>query len=81
MTSVLYEVPGPRAVLRNRILAIVTVLLVLGILAFVIFRFASTGQFTPEKWYVFSFGAVWASIFNALGVTLAAFAAAAAQQW
>lgn len=77
MTSVLYDVPGPRAILRNRILAVLTVLLVLGGLAFVIYRFAATGQFTAEKWYVFSFGAVWVGIAQALGATLAAFGAAA----
>ena len=77
MTSVLYDVPGPRAILRNRILAVLTVLLVLGGLAFVIYRFAATGQFTAEKWYVFSFGAVWVGIGQALGATLAAFGAAA----
>lgn len=77
MTSVLYDVPGPRAIIRNRILAVLTVLVVVGLLGFVIFRFAATGQFTPEKWYVFTFSAVWAGIGEALGMTLAAFGAAA----
>ena len=49
MTSVLYDVPGPKAILRNRILGAVTVLVVLGIFAFVIFRFYETGQFTPRN--------------------------------
>ncbi len=77
MTSVLYDVPGPRAVARNRILAVLTVLLVLGILGFLIYRMAVTGQFDPQKWYVFTFSAVWAGIFKALGNTLGAFALAA----
>ncbi len=77
MTSVLYDVPGPRAILRNRILGVLTVLVILGLLAFVIVRFESTGQFTEQKWYVFSFSSVWSGIANALGATLAAFGAAA----
>ena len=77
MSSVLYDVPGPRAVLRNRVLGVATVAVLLGLLAFVIYRFAQTGQFSPEKWYVFSFGNVWNGIFRALGNTLAAFGAAA----
>ena len=39
MSSVLYDVPGPRAILRNRILGILTVLVVLALLAWVVWRF------------------------------------------
>ncbi|AYF99353.1 amino acid ABC transporter permease [Protaetiibacter intestinalis] len=77
MSSVLYDVPGPRAVLRNRILGVVTVLVIAGLLAFTVYRFAETGQFAAEKWYVFTFTAVWNGILGALGNTLAAFGAAA----
>ncbi|MEH3088253.1 MAG: amino acid ABC transporter permease [Microbacterium arborescens] len=77
MTSVLYDVPGPRAILRNRVLGIVTVALVVAAIGFVVFRFAVTGQFSAEKWYVFSFSNVWLGIARALGNTLAAFGLAA----
>jgi len=77
MTSVLYDVPGPRAVLRNRILGVATVLVVLGAIAFIVYRFAESGQFSPSKWYIFTFSAVWEQILEALGNTLAAFALAA----
>ncbi|MEI2267888.1 amino acid ABC transporter permease [Microbacterium sp. No. 7] len=77
MTSVLYDVPGPRAILRNRILGVVTIIAVAGVLAFVGYRFAVTGQFAPDRWYVFSFSAVWVNILRALGNTLAAFGLAA----
>ena len=77
MTSVLYDVPGPRAILRNRILGVATVLVVLALLGFVIWRFIETGQFSSEKWYVFTFSTVWVSIAEATGRTLAAFALAA----
>ncbi|MFJ6654421.1 amino acid ABC transporter permease [Microbacterium sp. NPDC091313] len=77
MSSVLYDVPGPRAVLRNRILGVITVLVILGAIGFVAWRMAETGQFSAEKWYVFTFTSVWEQILGATGRTLAAFAAAA----
>ncbi|MEJ1092548.1 amino acid ABC transporter permease [Microbacterium istanbulense] len=77
MSSVLYDVPGPRAIARNRILAVVTVLVVLAVIGFVIYRMVVTGQFSASKWYVFSFSNVWMGILKALGNTLAAFALAA----
>lgn len=77
MTSVLYDVPGPRAVLRNRMIGVVTVAAITALLGFVIYRFAETGQFSAEKWYVFTFSTVWVQIAEATGRTLAAFGAAA----
>jgi glutamate transport system permease protein len=76
MTSVLYDVPGPRAIARNRILAVVTILLLLAAVGFVVYRMIETGQFTPQKWFVFTFSNVWMGILKALGNTLAAFALA-----
>lgn len=77
MTSVLYDVPGPRAIARNRILAVVTILVVLAAIGFIVYRMVETGQFSAEKWYVFTFANVWMGIVKALGNTLAAFALAA----
>ena len=77
MTSVLYDVPGPRAIIRNRILGIVTVLVVLGLVAFVLWRFWVTGQFSAEKWYAFTFTRIWEQFGLATLRTLAAFAVAA----
>lgn len=77
MSSVLYDVPGPRAVIRNRVLGAVTVAVILALLGFLVYRMAVTGQFSAEKWYVFTFTAVWEQILAAAGRTLAAFATAA----
>jgi len=77
MTSVLYDVPGPRAIIRNRILGIVTVLVVLGLVAFVLWRFWVTGQFSAEKWYAFTFTRIWEQFGLATLRTLAAFGVAA----
>jgi len=77
MSSVLYDVPGPRAVVRNRIIGALTILVVLGVLAWVIWRFAETGQFSPAKWELFSYSSIWMLFLEATGNTLAAFAVAA----
>src|SRR5690606_34855044 len=67
----------PRAIRRNRILAVVTVVVVLALLGFILYRFWDSGQFTAAKWNVFTFTVVWEQILTALGNTLAAFALAA----
>ena len=77
MTSVLYDVPGPKAIVRNRILAFATVILVAAIMAFLIYRFALSGQFSAQKWGIFTYATIWNQIFAALGKTLAAFGLAA----
>ena len=77
MTSVLYDVPGPRAVRRNRILGAITVLVVLAVLGFIGYRLYVSGQFEASKWSLFTFTLVWQQIGEALVNTLAAFALAA----
>lgn len=76
MTSVLYDVPGPRAIARNRVLGVVTVLVVAGVIGFFVWRLAATGQFSAQKWSAFTYTNVWLNIAQSLLRTLAAFAAA-----
>jgi glutamate transport system permease protein len=77
MSSVLYDVPGPRAMARNRILSVVTIAVVAAIIGLLVWRLIDTGQFTAEKWQAFTYTNVWISFAEATGRTLAAFAAAA----
>ncbi len=77
MSSVLYDVPGPRAVARNRILGVVTVLVVAAVVGLLIWRLAATGQFTAEKWAAFTYTRVWMEIGLAALRTLGAFVVAA----
>jgi glutamate transport system permease protein len=77
MSSVLYDVPGPRAIVRNRILGAITIVVVLAIVGFFVWRLAATGQFTAQKWSAFTYTNVWLQIGQALLRTLAAFAVAA----
>ncbi|MGC5169524.1 amino acid ABC transporter permease [Microbacterium sp. DT81.1] len=76
MTSVLYDVPGPRAIVRNRVLGVVTVVVVAAIVGFFVWRLAVTGQFSAEKWAAFTYTNVWLQIGLATLRTLAAFAVA-----
>jgi glutamate transport system permease protein len=57
--AVLYDVPGPKAVLRYRILTVVVAVVSLGI-AFLIYRaLDSKGQLTAEKWDPFLESTTW----------------------
>ena len=77
MSSVLYDVPGPRAIARNRIIGAITILVVVAIVGFFLWRLYDTGQFSPEKWAAFTYTNVWVQIGLATLRTLAAFAVAA----
>ena len=75
--SVLYDVPGPRAIARNRVFGVITVLIVAALVGFLLWRLYDTGQFSAEKWYAFTFTNVWVQFGLATLRTLAAFAVAA----
>jgi glutamate transport system permease protein len=77
MSSVLYDVPGPRAIARNRVIGVLTVLVVLAVLGFIVWRLAATGQFTAQKWSAFTYSNVWIQIGLAALRTLGAFVVAA----
>ncbi len=49
-TDVLFDVPGPRARTRHRILAVVGSLVMLAILAWVLLKMNEKGQLAPDKW-------------------------------
>ncbi len=76
-TSVLYDVPGPRAVARNRIYAVASVALLAAVLGFIVWRFAETGQFSARKWSIFQYVAVQETLLRGLYNTLRAAAVAA----
>jgi glutamate transport system permease protein len=77
MTAVLYDAPGPRARRRNLLLGVVGVALVLAVAAFVIYRFAVTGQFDPDVWQWILYKNIQLLLADALFNTLRAFAVAA----
>lgn len=77
--SVLYDVPGPRAVRRHRIGTVVALLFIAGLVAVAVQRLASRGQFDAELWSPWinpsddSFSQVWELVGRgALSTVLAA---------
>lgn len=70
MTSVLYDVPGPKARRRSLIASILTGFGLAGALAWVIVTLAGQGLFEYERWDIFQDPLVWAELGRALLVTL-----------
>src|SRR5215468_4810441 len=72
MSAVLYDVPGPRARARNRILNVVVILLAAGALAWIIYRLNATGQFESRRWIQFQYTAIQNQLLDGLINTLKA---------
>lgn len=53
MSAVLFDVPGPRAVRRHRIIGALTVLGIVAVLALVVWKLAVEDQLTADKWEPF----------------------------
>ncbi|NGN67386.1 amino acid ABC transporter permease [Streptomyces sp. A7024] len=75
--SVLYDAPGPKARMRNRIYTVLGSLLVGGLIAFAVWKLADRDQFDPERWDIFNYANVRQSIVDGLVTTLKVFAVAA----
>jgi glutamate transport system permease protein len=76
--TVLFDAPGPRAQARNRMLTIVSAVVLLAILAGLVWRFNDRGQFAGKLWSPFTKWTVWQGIIlPGLGNTLKAAAVAA----
>ncbi|HEX4817590.1 MAG TPA: amino acid ABC transporter permease [Nonomuraea sp.] len=71
--AALYEAPGPRGVRRNRLLAALVALALLGLAYFVYVQFEARDQWAAEKWTPLLRADVWATfILPGLAGTLAA---------
>ncbi len=77
MSSVLFDVPGPKARTRNVFLNVATFVVVVGIIGFILYRFTESGQFTAKKWEIFTFPLVQQTFLEVIGATLKAFAVGA----
>jgi glutamate transport system permease protein len=77
MSSVLYDVPGPKARRVSLIGSIIGVIVIAGLLWWSISILAQQGIFEPERWAVFQIPDVWVLIGNGIGATLTAAAVAA----
>lgn len=77
MTNVLYDLPGPKARLRNRILGVASALAIVALLAYIGWRFYDTGQFEPVKWQQFEYKAIQQQLVDGYLTTLRAAGTAA----
>jgi glutamate transport system permease protein len=75
-SSVLYDAPGPRARLRNRLLTVIGGLAVAGLVAFAVYRMDAKGQLDPKVWEIFNNAGVRTNIRNGVLTTLKVFAVA-----
>lgn len=60
-SSVLYDSPGPRAQMRNRVFAVAMVGAIIAMAGVVIWQFASKGQLTEAKWHPFLTANLWST--------------------
>lgn len=74
MSSVLFDAPGPKSRMRHRIYAVAGIAVVLALVAFVVYRFADTGQFSGRKWDWLQYSQVQSDLGNAVLSTIEAFA-------
>ncbi|GAA5160070.1 MULTISPECIES: amino acid ABC transporter permease [Amycolatopsis] len=74
MSNVLFDIPGPRARMRYRLFAVIGILVVAAVLAFIVYRFYDSGQFTARRWEWLEYAQVQRDLANALLFTLKAFA-------
>jgi glutamate transport system permease protein len=77
MSSVLYDVPGPKARRVSLIGSIIGVAAIAGLLWWAVSILAQQGIFEPERWAVFQIPDVWVLIGNGILATLTAAAVAA----
>ncbi|ACL40489.1 polar amino acid ABC transporter, inner membrane subunit [Pseudarthrobacter chlorophenolicus A6] len=77
MSSVLYDVPGPKARRISLIASIAGAVLILGLVAWIVMILAQQGIFEGRRWQIFTRADVWRLLGNGLGATLSAAALAA----
>jgi glutamate transport system permease protein len=72
MSSVLYDVRGPKAIARHRILNVVISVVLLAALGWVVYRLNETGQFESRRWAQFQYTAIQNQLLDGLLATLKA---------
>lgn len=69
-TQVLFDEPGPKSRRNNIILSIVSLIVLLALVAFVIWKFADAGQLESDKWYPFTFAQIQMVLLEGMLATL-----------
>ncbi|WP_326700264.1 amino acid ABC transporter permease [Streptomyces sp. NBC_01754] len=71
--SVLYDAPGPKAVVRNRVYAVVGSLAIVALLVVGVMRLADKGHLAPEMWDIFNYSGIRQNIADGVLATLKVF--------
>jgi glutamate transport system permease protein len=74
VSNVLFDIPGPRARARHRLLAVLGILVLLALVAYIGWRFYDSGQFAGRKWEWIQYKKVQEDLASAVLATLQAFA-------
>lgn len=77
-SSVLYDAPGPKARMRNRLCTVLGSVALAALLAFVVYRLDAKGQLDPKVWNIFNNAGVRTNIRDGVLTTLKVFAVAGA---
>ncbi|MGW2704694.1 amino acid ABC transporter permease [Streptomyces sp. NPDC001340] len=77
-SSVLYDAPGPKARLRNRLYTVLGSLALATVIAVVVYRLDAKGQLDPQIWNIFNNAGVRTKIRDGVLTTLKVFAVAGA---
>lgn len=72
MSSVLFDLPGPRTRVRNGGLSLISMVVIIAIVAWVGYRFWATGQFDAVKWQQFEYQSIQLQLLDGLLATLEA---------
>lgn len=75
--SVLYDAPGPKTVVRNRIYTAVGTVAIAALIVASVLRLADKGHLAPEMWDIFNYTGIRQNIAGALVATLKVFGLAA----
>jgi glutamate transport system permease protein len=74
MSNVLFDTPGPRARVRHRLFAVLGIVVLLAFVAYVVWRFYDSNQFTARKWDWIQYKVIQEDLASAVLATLQAFA-------
>lgn len=69
-TQVLFDEPGPRARQLNVVLSVASVLLLVGLIVFIGWKFADAGQLTAAKWEPFSYAVIQQALLTGMWATI-----------
>ncbi|MCS0637655.1 amino acid ABC transporter permease [Streptomyces sp. LP05-1] len=76
-SSVLFDAPGPRAVVRNRVFAVLGALAIVALITVSVVRLSDKGHLAPEMWDIFNYSGIRENIADGLVATLKVFGLAA----